>query len=322
MATTLPGRRNGLFSTRCAVMRLAVALFLAAVAGCGDGKLTRQETAAYIKVIEKWQGQRVEKLREPTGWLSLAGLHWLNEGRNTFGSDSSNAVVFPDGKAPRVVGAFIVAAGGLTVEIEPGVGVRHGEETVTSMTMYHDQDPDHEPTVLEWGSLSWYAVERGGRIGIRLKDSESERLKSFKGVDTYGINPRWRIEGIIERHDPPKTVSITDVLGNESQEPSPGTLVFDVDGMTCRLAAIAEPGDEYLFVVFGDKTNGRGSYGGGRFLAVDAPGEDGRVVIDFNKAYNPPCALTPFATCPLPPQQNQLPIAVEAGEKTYGGGTH
>ncbi|MEJ2721610.1 MAG: hypothetical protein P8181_10815, partial [bacterium] len=159
-------------------IQAAVLLLIAGLTGCGSENTPGEEASVYVKEIKTWQKQREERLREPTGWLSLAGLYWLEQGRNTFGSDSSNAVVFPLGKAPKAAGVFVLSGDSLTAVIEPGVDIRHGGEPVTSIRMYNDQDADHETTVLEWGSLSWYAIERSGRIGIRLKDSESERLKA------------------------------------------------------------------------------------------------------------------------------------------------
>jgi uncharacterized protein (DUF1684 family) len=136
------------------------------------------------------------------------------------------------------------------------------------------------------------------------------------------VDPRWRIEGVLEPHDPPHTIEITNMLGDVEHEPSPGAIVFAIDGVTYRLHPIAAPGDEELFIVFADATSGKETYGGGRFLSVSRPGNDGKVILDFNKAYNPPCVFTPFATCPLPPPQNQLSIAVRAGERTYAKPGH
>jgi uncharacterized protein (DUF1684 family) len=299
-----------------------VGLLVAGSVGCDGQTSTNEQEAAYVEAIKSWHAKRIERLREPTGWLSLVGLFWLEKGSNSFGADPSNDLVFPEGKAPAVIGSLVWAGDSVTVAVGPDVGVTHEGKTVTTATMYHDQDPDHETTVLELGSLSWYAIKRGDRIGVRLKDAESERRKRFEGIDTYPIDPNWRIEATLEPHDPPKTISITNVLGDESEEPSPGTLTFVAGGKTHRLHPIAEPGDEQLFLVFGDETSGKDTYGGGRFLVVDAPGEDGRVVIDFNKAYNPPCVFSPYATCPLPPEQNLLDIAITAGEKNYGNAKH
>jgi uncharacterized protein (DUF1684 family) len=322
MTGTHHGKQHGRDPIRFVMTCLAAALLAGGLIGCGGSATTDEQDTVYIEDIKTWHAERIERLREPTSWLSLVGLFWLEEGPNPFGAGPSNSVVFPKGKAPAAIGSFVLASGDLTVEIEPGAGVTHEGAQVTSMKMYHDQDPDHEVTVLELGSLSWYAIKRGDRIGVRLKDSESEQLRNFQGVDTYPIDAKWRIEATLEPHDPPGTISIVNVLGDESEEPSPGTLTFTAGGKTHTLHPIGEPGDEQLFLVFADKTSGKDTYGGGRFLVVDAPGEDGRVEIDFNKAYNPPCVFSPYATCPLPPEQNLLTIAVTAGEKNYGNAKH
>jgi hypothetical protein len=247
----------------------------------------------------------------------VIGLHWLGKGENTFGGDSTNAVVFQKEGIPKAMGTITVEDSVLRVAIAPGVEVLHEGSPVTAMVLHHDQEEGHEPTELHYGTLMWYAIKRGDRVGIRLKDSDSPALRGFKGIESFPIDRAWRIEGLLEPHDPPRTVEITNVLGDVSHEGSPGTLAFDIGGRTYRLVPIAEPGDEKLFVIFGDATSGKETYGGGRYLYVDAPDADGRVVIDFNKAYNPPCVFTHFATCPLPPPGNHLPIAVRAGEKAY-----
>jgi hypothetical protein len=287
----------------------------ALLAGCGTRR-GEEPSAAYVQEIAAWRTQRIERLKNPTGWLSLVGLHWLKEGDNTFGSDTTNTVVFPLGKAPAYMGTITVAGGEITLKAAPDAEVLHNGSPVTSLVLHHDQEGDFEPTVLTHGTLTWFVIERGGRLGVRVKDGDSERLREFKGIESYAIDPRRRVEGTLVPNNPPKTVEITNVVGDVTHEPSPGTLVFEMDGKTWRLDPIADPGADELFVVFGDVTNGKETYGGGRFLDVAFPGKDGKVILDFNKAYNPPCAFTEFATCPLPPPQNRLDIAVRAGEKT------
>jgi uncharacterized protein (DUF1684 family) len=294
---------------------LALAVFSMPM-GCGTSRDGGADPR-YADEIAKWHAERVERLKSPTGWLSLAGLYWLKPGENAFGTDSANAIPFPAGKGPAVMGSIFLDGSSMRVRIAPGVEVLHDGSPVDTMVLHHDQEEGVEPTVLSHGSLSWFPIERSGKLGIRLRDSESDALRRFTGIERFPVDGRWRIEGRLEPRDPPGTVEITNVLGDVTQEPSPGTLVFEFGGKTCRLDPIAEPGDEELFVVFSDATSGKETYGGGRFLEVSRPGGDGKVVIDFNKAYNPPCALSPFATCPLPPTQNHLSVAVRAGEKTY-----
>ena len=215
------------------------------------------------------------------------------------------------------MGTIAVEDSVVRVTISSGVDVFENGVPVTTAVLHHDQEKGTRPTVLTHGTLSWFVIERGGRLGVRVKDSESRALREFDGIENFPVDPRWRIEGVLEPHVPPRTVEITNVFGDVTHEPSPGALVFEIGGKEYRLDPIAEPGDEELFVVFGDATNGKETYGGGRFVGVARPDVNGKVVIDFNKAYNPPCAFSPYATCPLPPPQNRLPVAIRAGEMTY-----
>ena len=277
-----------------------------------------EETDGYVAEIEEWHQARVERLQRPTGWFSLVGLYWLQDGENTVGADAANDVVFPEGLAPAVVGAFRVAGDKVTFAARDGVEVMSGEEIVASTEMYNDTDEENDLTVLELGSLNWYIIKRGEKVAVRLKDTDWASRREFRGIDSYAIDPRWRVEATLELHDAPTLIDITDITGMQSKQPTPGTLVFELDGKTCALEPVASPGDEDLFIIFADGTNGEETYGAGRFVYAKAPGEDGRVIIDFNKAYNPPCAFTDYATCPLPPPQNQLPVRITAGEKAYG----
>ncbi len=178
-------------------------------------------------------------------------------------------------------------------------------------------DADEDTTMLRRGSLLFYLIRRGDRLGVRVKDSQSEARRNFRGLDYFPIDPGWRIEARFEPYDPPKSISVPNVLGQDNAEKSPGAVVFEHGGKTYRLDPVLERGETDYFVIFGDRTNGNETYGAGRFLYVKPP-VDGRTVIDFNKAYNPPCVFTEYATCPLPPPQNKLPIRIEAGEKEYG----
>ncbi len=275
-------------------------------------------SAAYVSEIETWREGRLASLTADDGWLSLVGLYWLEPGTNTFGSTPDNSLIFPQ-KAPAHAGTFQLADGKVTVEPAPGSGIELADtpgEPVAGKVLA--SDAQGEPTVLELGSLRFYVIERGDRTGIRVKDTESPVKAAFAGLDYYPIDPAWKVEARLERV-PGATVPVPNVLGQVEDVPSPGTLVFQLPGgdRTLRLRPIQEGDSDELFVVFGDSTNGRQTYGGGRFLYADPPGPDGRVVLDFNRAYNPPCAFTPFATCPLPPPGNKLPLAVTAGEKKY-----
>lgn len=288
-------------------------------AGCRSGQKVEADPE-YVAAIKAWQQQRVENLKKETGWLNLAGLYWLEQGVNRAGAGEDNELVFPAGKAPERLGRFVLKNGEVEFIAAPGAVVLHEGKPVQRISLQSDKEG--KPTVLGHGTLRWFIIDRSGRLGVRLRDLEAETLVNFKGLEYYPIDPAWRVEARFEPYDPPKKVAIPTVLGTVLQEPSPGALVFEIGGQTYRLDPTGELSDDELFLIFADETNGAETYGAGRFLYVKTPGADGRTVIDFNKAYNPPCAFTPYATCPMPPEQNKLPIKVTAGEKAYGDGHH
>ncbi|NNF58663.1 MAG: DUF1684 domain-containing protein [Rhodothermaceae bacterium] len=263
---------------------------------------------------EAWQQTRYADLQAPDGYLSLAGLYWLEDGEHAFGSDASNALVFPD-KAPARIGTFMVDDSTVTMRIEPGADVMHDGAAVTEMVMQDDHDG--KPTVVYLDSLNWYVIRRSRGLAIRLLDTESAVRIGFDGIDTFPLDPAWRLEARFEPYDPPREINMPSITGVDERETVPGAVVFDLNGETYRLDVTGVPGDDRYFVVFGDATNGTETYGGGRFVWIDAEDENGRIVIDFNRAYNPPCVFSPYATCPLPPPQNRLPFGIEAGERNY-----
>jgi uncharacterized protein (DUF1684 family) len=272
---------------------------------------------AHRAEIEAWRAKRIASLKREDGWLTLVGLFWLQEGENRLGSDpASNRIVFPKDTTPKTMGSLDLAKGSVTLRAAPDAGLTSDGRPVTTMTLR--SDAEGTPTVVKHGRLSFFVIKRGERLGVRVKDSANSVLRSFHGIDSYPIDRRWRFDARWDPYQPPKTIAVPNILGSVDQEKSPGAVVFEVAGRACRLDAVKEEGSEDLFLIFGDQTNGVETYGGGRFLYAAPPGKDGRVVLDFNKAYNPPCVFTPYATCPLPPAQNRLPIRVEAGEKRYG----
>ncbi len=294
---------------------MAAAVLLATA--CSEPE-RKPETAAaneatYVAEIDQWQQEREASLKAADGWLTLAGLFWLEEGENTFGSSKENDIVFPEGKIPAQAGIITLKNGIVSTTIADGVEVKLNDQPVQQATLY-TSDQDTVPQ-LTHGTLTWFAIRRGDKYGIRLRDSQNEALTHFKGIDRYQATLDWKVEATLEPHPTPKQISITNIVGQTSQENSPGTLVFTVEGKQHRLDALEE-GDK-LFIIFADKTNGIDTYGAGRYLYADKPGADGKVILDFNKAYNPPCAFVTYATCPLPPRQNFLSIPVPAGEKAY-----
>jgi len=275
------------------------------------------DTTLYKQLIEKWRSDRLAGLKKEDGWLSLVGLFWLNEGPNKFGSNSSNAVVLPKDKAPGLAGTLKLDQGHVKLEAQSGAQITIDGKPVTSTELKDDND-DHGATVFKLGTLIMNIVKRGERIGVRIKDTESRTRQEFKGLDYFPIDPKWRVEARFEPYQPAKLIPITNVLGLTDNESSPGALAFDIDGKTYRIDPITEKGETDYFVMIADETTGGETYGAGRYLYVSPPDGNGKVIVDFNKAYSPPCAFTNFATCPLPPRQNHLPFRVEAGEKSRG----
>jgi uncharacterized protein (DUF1684 family) len=273
------------------------------------------DPAAYRKEIETWRQERLTSLKKEDGWLTLVGLYWLKPGENRFGSDPGNPVILPAGKAPAVAGTLIREGDTVRLNVQPGVPLTaDGKPPTPGMTV--SAGTNGKPTTLQLGSLSFFVIKRGDRMGVRIKDKTSPMRAGFKGIDEYPIRPEWRVVARFEPYKD-KKIPIANIIGQVEDNPSPGAIVFDWQGKTYRIDALEGGDDGSLFLVFGDQTNGKETYGAGRFLDT-APPKDGKVVVDFNTAYNPPCAFTAFATCPLPPAENKLALKVEAGEKKVG----
>ena len=293
---------------------LLIALLISLFVRCDGDRVDIGGDESYRREIENWRKERIERLQSPAGWLTLAGLFWLAEGANSFGSAGSNDIVFPD-PAPARVGVFELENGTEQVTIAPDVKVLCEGQPVSRLLLQSDLNGN--PTILTWGALSWYLIDRQGRQAIRLKNNNSPELKNFTGIAYFPIELNWKVPARLERFDPPRKIRVPNILGGVSEETCPGELLFDIGGQAATLTTI-EDGTESLLVIFADGTSGRETYGGGRFLRVALPDTSGMTIVDFNKAYNPPCAFTPYATCSLPPEQNRLAIAVTAGEKSYG----
>ena len=275
----------------------------------------------FQKTEQTWRDGRVKRLQSPNGWLTLVGLHWLQPGENVFGSDPDCAVPLPVGKAPKRAGALILdAAGAVRIKPEPGVALTIDGKPITERVL--GDDTAEKTDVVALGDLSFFVIKRGDRIGVRVKDAQSPVRTHFKGLDYFPADPRWRVSATFVPYDAPKKVPIPTVLGTTETMEAPGLVRFTVDGKEMSLEPVIEdPNDPMLWFIFKDTTSAKETYGGGRFLYADMP-KNGKVVVDFNQAYNPPCAFTPYATCPLPPRQNWLPVRVEAGEKAFAGGHH
>jgi len=291
-------------------LSLLVAALLATSCAPPAGKL---DPAAYAQEIEQYRIARLAELKSDSGYLSLIGLFWLKEGENKFGSDPANEIVLPKEKVSRFAGVFVLKNGVVKLEAPANSNITASDKPVTSLEL--KSDADDKPTVLRLGSLSLQIIKRGDKLGVRVKDKDNPARTNFAGIESYPTDLKWRVDARFEPYNPPKKMPIVNILGMESGEESPGAVAFEVDGQGYRLDAIREKGEPKLFMIFADNTSGKETYPAGRYLYVDPPDAAGRMIIDFNKAYSPPCAFTKFATCPLPPRQNRLPFAIEAGEK-------
>jgi hypothetical protein len=288
--------------------------------GCGEVKPESADgsTMTYEESIETWRRERLDRLAAEDGWLALTGLYWLRPGINRFGAASDNELVFPEHEAlaqrPGTLGELGWQENGAVVlETAPGSGITHAGKTVERLIL--DNDSVGDPTLLDLGPLQFHLIERGGDVGVRLRDRESPRRRALTELPSFPTNANLRLRGRFEA-SAGSAIELANVTGQVYDHPSPGRVVFDLNGQEWRLDAVGDGLEEPLFLIVGDRTNGLETYPGGRYLDADVHGEDGAVWVDldFNKLYNPPCVYSEFATCPLPPPQNRLALRIEAGE--------
>lgn len=271
---------------------------------------------AYVKAVDAWHAERTARLAAEDGWLTLVGLDWLKPGENTLGTAPESTVLLPAGTAPAHAGTLVLEGGQVRVRLTAGSGILVNGQTAAEASLKTDMDG--KPDLLRAGRITFYVIRRGDRFGIRMKDPEAPARKAFHGVARFPVDPAWRIEADFLPYATPQTRAIPTVLGTSEPMTAPGLLRFKVKGRTYTLEPVIEdPAHPELFIIFRDATSGKATYPAGRFLAAAMP-RDGKVVLDFNRAYNPPCAFSHFATCPLPPKQNELRLAIRAGEKDYG----
>lgn len=265
--------------------------------------------------VEKARAERLAALTAPDGWLSLIGLEWLQPGANRIGSAADNDIVLKAG--PAHLGTITLDdSGSATIELAKNSGALVDGREVERATLVDDA-PGHKPTEVRFGSAQFFVIARDGRKALRVKDEKAETRTHFLGLDYFPIDPSWRVVAEWVPFDPPHELEIGSVLGTIDKEKVPGKAVFTRDGQTFELYPIQEEPNS-LFFVFGDRTSGKETYGAARFL--DTPlAKDGKLVLDFNEARNPPCAFTPYATCPLAPPENRLDVRITAGEKNYRG---
>ena len=276
----------------------------------------RQAQLAFATGQQAWRDERKADLTRPEGWTSLVGLHWLEPGAHYLGSDPDNGIRLAMG--PAHLGMIELKRGGLRFVPENDVALTlDGVALAGGVSLRADDDPAG-PSKLAFDDGRGVAtvIKRDERYALRVRHADAPSRTGFHGIDYWPAAAGWRVPGRFIPHPPGRTLAIANIIGTTDDVPNPGAIEFERGGKTYRLEALDE-GDGGLFLVFADRTNGHGSYGAGRFLDAAQPDAQGRVMLDFNRAYNPPCAFTPFATCPLPPAENRLDLLIDAGEKSY-----
>jgi hypothetical protein len=267
----------------------------------------------YAQGVEHWRTEHQRKLAADYGWLTVVGLDWLKEGDNGVGADPSSQVPLPPGSAPPHVAVISLHAGKVVLHPAVGIPLTLNGKPATETTLREDDD------ILAINHLKFYLIRRGDRAGIRLKDNDSQARKHFQGLSWYPVDPAWRIQAKFTPWPAPHSLVFHNTIGQEETDPSPGYVTFQKDGREFRLEPTLDEGK--LFFVLRDQTSGKTTYGASRFLYSEQA-QNGTVLLDFNQAENPPCAFTAYATCPLPPPQNRLALAITAGEKKYAGSEH
>jgi uncharacterized protein len=268
----------------------------------------------YKQSIEKWRQEREASLKADDGWLTVSGLFWLHEGDNRCGSDPNAGVSLPARRAPASLGVFLFHNGKIAFRGVPGLAVRINAKPAIGTVVLKD-DSQGAPDLLSFADFTMFAIQRGPKYGVRLRDLHSEMRRDFHGLKWYPVKDAYRVVAKFTPYGKPQNIPIPNILGQTENQPSPGYATFRWKDHSYRLDPVLE--GNQLFFIFRDQTSGKTTYGSGRFLYADMP-KEGKVVLDFNKASNPPCAFTPYATCPLPPKQNRLNMAIEAGEIKYG----
>jgi uncharacterized protein (DUF1684 family) len=264
----------------------------------------------YATGIISWKNARIERLKSKTGWLNIIGLYWLKEGMNTIGSKPGNDIIFPE-SAPGYCGTIKLFND--SVFYFPGTDPNIRINSGPAMEMLLENDLSGNPTLIEADRYAWFVIRRGDRFGIRLRDYEHPEVKELTHIPSYPVSQKWKVTARLIPFDTVRIVEVATVDGGKELYSCPGRLIFRLGREKCELLPFTE--NDRFFIIFGDRTNGKETYGAGRFLYSDIQDAENRVILDFNMSYNPPCAFTPFATCPMPPYENLLDIEIKAGEK-------
>ncbi len=269
--------------------------------------------SSYEKEIEIWKQKRIDYLKSENGWLNLVGLYWLQQGKNNFGSGDDVQIKFPKKSIPANAGYFELNGTTVTMFVNQSVDIKISNQNLNKVIVF-SVDSIHTP-IAAYGSLRWTIIKREDKIGVRLRDIKSPAVTEFKGIERFAVDSNFKVRAHLQKTENPANILITNIIGQTSPQLTPGKLVFTLQGKQYSLDALEE--EDQLFIIFGDATSNKETYPSGRFLYASKSNADGYTILDFNKAFNPPCAFTKFATCPLPPKQNILSIAITAGEKNY-----
>ncbi len=293
------------------LMHIATGLAAAlTIQACGSADADIDPAAHEAEVLE-WRAGRLARLLAPNGYLTQVGLFWIEDGTYSVGSAADSDIRLP-ATAAAYVGSLAVTGSGVRMRVEEGVEVLSAEEAVTEIVL--PPDTSGEVVMLLHGSIAWSVIERGGKLAVRVRDYEHPWVESFGPLPYYDIDPSLRVQGLLHRYDEPREVAVDTVIEGFQQFPqAPGIVTFEIDGQQFELEPTIS--GESLFFVFGDETNRDDTYGAGRFVYTDIPGNDGKLVLDFNKSYSPPCAFNDFSTCPVASPRNRLAVRIEAGEK-------
>jgi len=270
----------------------------------------------YADSINQWHAKRIQSLKQDNGWLNLEGLFWLHTGVNYFGSANNLDCHYANSKFPDTLGSFDFKGDSVLWENNKNFTITINKKVTQQNTKYAVFGPNTKEAVMDYGAFSWVIIKREDKVGVRFRNLKAKTLLEFKGIERFPITENWKVKAKLVQ-PAQDYLMITNVLGQTTPTKNAGKLEFQKNGQTYTLDVIDEGGSN-LFLVFADQSSGVTTYGAGRFLDIPKPDKDGNTVIDFNKAYNPPCAFTAFATCPLPPKQNRLALNIEAGEKNYG----
>ena len=291
-----------------------VTLFSIIISSCNNSKDTSDDPS-FVKAELEWREARDQSMKSPTSWLTIAGLYWLDEGENSFGTDPKNSFRLPEGAGPPFAGKFILRKDEVKVVSSAGAGLKNEGKTIKEMVLKSDKTG--KPDIIELNDLRMWVIERGDRLAIRLRDLNVPRYKNYSSLEFFPPRKKYQVKADFIVYNPPKTETLATEIGTETNMVSLGYVKFQLNGKEYRLDAFESgSGSKTLFIIFKDETSGKETYGASRFMEARIF-DDGSVDLNFNRAHNPPCAYTPYATCPLPPSQNILPVKIEAGEKIY-----